>query len=413
MTVKSLKGCTEEWKDLPWKKFQKILFNLQHRIYKAAQKGDINLIKKLQSLLIGSKCSKYLSVREVTKFSNNKSMSGMKSFNSLDAKKKLVLIEKLNSIQILKQQRSYFSLIKKTRLNNYEYSVLVLRDKAIQCLIKYAFEPLHEYSIYRNSNNYNIKKVELKIQKFVWENLKSNSKASNLSFLGLNSKNSLYEISSEKLVSLINLPILFLKHEFSKKIIYIKKKTRNLLSPFLCTLFIPRRKHFYNEKAGNRIIQEKKFSSGKNVFFIIKFNKVQYYLFQKVGVFFYFRNLNSQTMKIKLRSLNDNIGFLDWPLKINGKNKNSLYFNSQDINKIVKAKVKAKIKDSRYSLKTRIQMVTSIYNNCWELYQFCDNRKLRNTFRSLRVWIYKFIRKNSNHSKEQTFHLINSIFNQY
>ena len=89
MTVKSLKGCTEEWKNLPWKKFQKILFNLQHRIYKAAQKGDINLIKKLQSLLIGSKCSKYLSVREVTKFSDNKSMFGMKSFLSLDAKKKI------------------------------------------------------------------------------------------------------------------------------------------------------------------------------------------------------------------------------------------------------------------------------------------------------------------------------------
>jgi RNA-directed DNA polymerase len=407
MTVKSLKGCTEEWKNLPWKKFQKILFNLQHRIYKAAQKGDINLIKKLQSLLIGSKCSKYLSVREVTKFSDNKSMFGMKSFLSLDAKKKLVLVEKLDSIQILKQQRSYFSLIKKTRLNNPEYDVLVLRDKAIQCLIKYAFEPLYEYSIYRNSNGYHIKKFELKIQKFVWENLKSN-----LIFLGLNSKNSLYEINSEKLLSLINVSRSFLKHEFSKKRIYIKGKTRNLLSPLLCNLFIPRKKDFYNEKVGNRIIQEKEFSSGKNIFFIIKFNEVQYYLFQKVGVFFYFRNLSSQTMKIKLTSLKDNISFLDWPLKINGKNKNNFYFNSQDINKIVKAKVKAKIKDSRYSLKTRIQMVTSIYNNCWELYQLCDTRKLRNTFRSLKAWSYKFIRKNSNQSKEQTSHLINSIFNQ-
>ena len=419
MTVKSLKVCTEEWKALPWKKFQKTLFNLQHRIYKAAQKGDTNLLKKLQSLLIGSSCSKYLSVREVTKCSTNKSMFGMTHSILLDARKKLLLVEKLDSIQILKQQRLDFSLLKKTRVNSLEYSVLILQDKAIQCLIKYALEPVYEFSSYRTYNSYHIKEnFELKIQRFKWQNLKD----SNANVFELNIKSRLYEIYREKLLSLITAPLIvkkylrsFLKHEFSKEkeLIYIKRKTRNLISPLLYNLFTLVIKEFYTEIIENRVIEQKEIFSGNSILFRFILDEFQYHLFQKRRAFLNFRNLNKDTTKRRLKYLKNNLNFLGWPLKIKGKNKNNHFSNSQDINKIIKAAVKAKIKDSRYNLKTRIQRVTSIYNNCWKLYRFCKIRQLKNTFRSLRAWSYRFIRKNTNSSKEQTSHLINSIFNQY
>jgi len=38
MTVKTIQVCADEWKTLPWKKFQKNLFRLQHRIFRAAKK---------------------------------------------------------------------------------------------------------------------------------------------------------------------------------------------------------------------------------------------------------------------------------------------------------------------------------------------------------------------------------------
>ena len=32
-----------EWKNLPWKKFQRQVFKLQKRIYRAASRGDVKL----------------------------------------------------------------------------------------------------------------------------------------------------------------------------------------------------------------------------------------------------------------------------------------------------------------------------------------------------------------------------------
>ena len=32
-----------KWKDLPWKKFQRTVYKLQKRIYKAASRGDVKI----------------------------------------------------------------------------------------------------------------------------------------------------------------------------------------------------------------------------------------------------------------------------------------------------------------------------------------------------------------------------------
>jgi hypothetical protein len=45
MTVKTINVCADEWKALPWKKFQKNLFRLQPRIFKAAKKMIISQSK--------------------------------------------------------------------------------------------------------------------------------------------------------------------------------------------------------------------------------------------------------------------------------------------------------------------------------------------------------------------------------
>jgi RNA-directed DNA polymerase len=84
MTVKTVAFYTDEWKALPWKKFQKNLYRLQHRIYKAAQKNDVGTIKNLQSLLVGSKCAKYLAVRQVTQLNIGKRSAGVDGLSKLD-----------------------------------------------------------------------------------------------------------------------------------------------------------------------------------------------------------------------------------------------------------------------------------------------------------------------------------------
>ncbi len=47
-------NASESWKTLPWKQFQKDLFRLQKRVYKAIQAGDERKATSLQRLILKS-----------------------------------------------------------------------------------------------------------------------------------------------------------------------------------------------------------------------------------------------------------------------------------------------------------------------------------------------------------------------
>jgi RNA-directed DNA polymerase (EC 2.7.7.49) len=43
------KNQTVEWKDLNWRKLEKVTFKLQKRIFQASERGDVKAVRKLQS----------------------------------------------------------------------------------------------------------------------------------------------------------------------------------------------------------------------------------------------------------------------------------------------------------------------------------------------------------------------------
>ena len=67
----------EKWKSLPWKSFEKNLFRLQHRIYEANQKCDTNTVYRLQYLILGSACARYLAVKQVSQSNLGKKTAGV------------------------------------------------------------------------------------------------------------------------------------------------------------------------------------------------------------------------------------------------------------------------------------------------------------------------------------------------
>ena len=85
-----------KWKDLPWKKFQRSVFKLQKRIYKAASRGDVKLVRKLQRLLRSSVAAKFLAVRRVTQDNRGKKTAGVDGVKSLNDKARMELAEKLS-----------------------------------------------------------------------------------------------------------------------------------------------------------------------------------------------------------------------------------------------------------------------------------------------------------------------------
>ncbi|WP_210407679.1 reverse transcriptase N-terminal domain-containing protein, partial [Hydrocoleum sp. CS-953] len=44
----------EEWKDINWRKAERLSFKLQKRIFQASERGDVQAVRKLQKTLIRS-----------------------------------------------------------------------------------------------------------------------------------------------------------------------------------------------------------------------------------------------------------------------------------------------------------------------------------------------------------------------
>src|SRR5258708_40151012 len=64
------------WDDIPWKKFRKVVWKLQKRIYQAMLRGDVKLVRKLQKLLMKSRAAKFLAVRRVAQEDSGKKTAG-------------------------------------------------------------------------------------------------------------------------------------------------------------------------------------------------------------------------------------------------------------------------------------------------------------------------------------------------
>src|SRR5688572_9440435 len=65
------------WQDIPWKKVHRHVFRLQKRIYRAAQRGEVRIARKLQKLLVKSWYARLLAVRRISQDNRGKKTAGV------------------------------------------------------------------------------------------------------------------------------------------------------------------------------------------------------------------------------------------------------------------------------------------------------------------------------------------------
>ena len=83
------------WNDLPWKQFERQVFKLQKRIYRASQRGEMKTVHTLQRLLMQSRASRYLAVRRVTQDNQGKKTAGVDGVKALRPPQRIELAESL------------------------------------------------------------------------------------------------------------------------------------------------------------------------------------------------------------------------------------------------------------------------------------------------------------------------------
>ncbi|WP_333232704.1 reverse transcriptase domain-containing protein [Microcoleus sp. AT9_A2] len=167
-------NVSESWKTLPWKKFQRDLFRLQKRVFKAIQVGDKPKAKSLQKLILKSRAARMLAIRQVTQLNAGKKTAGIDGKASLTFEERFALSEelraksnnwkhqKLRSIPIPKKDGS-------TRL----LKIPTIADRAWQCLAKYALEPAHEATFHATSYGFRTGRSAHDAQKILFLNLRS------------------------------------------------------------------------------------------------------------------------------------------------------------------------------------------------------------------------------------------------
>ena len=144
------KNQTVEWKDLNWRKLEKVTFKLQKRIFRASERGDVKAVRKLQKTLINSWSAKCIAVRRVTQDNQGKNTAGVDGIKSLSPKQRMNLVGRLKLTNKVKPTRRV-NIPKPGTTETRPLGIPTINDRALQALVKLALEPEWEAKFEPNS----------------------------------------------------------------------------------------------------------------------------------------------------------------------------------------------------------------------------------------------------------------------
>jgi RNA-directed DNA polymerase len=174
--IRHSKDASESWKKLPWKRFQKDLFRLQKRVFKAVQAGNKRKARFLQRLILKSRAARFLAIRQVSQLNAGKRTAG------IDGVKLLTFEERFNLESVLLSSGGnwYHQGLREIPIPKKDGSTRMLKvptmaDRAWQCLAKYALEPAHEATFHARSYGFRTGRSAHDAQLYLFLNLSSSA----------------------------------------------------------------------------------------------------------------------------------------------------------------------------------------------------------------------------------------------
>jgi group II intron reverse transcriptase/maturase len=414
--TKTLK-YTEDWKRLPWKTFEQNLFHLQHRLYKASREKDIKKCKKLQSLILGSASSRYLAVRQVTVLNTGRKTAGVDGKSSLSPRERWKLTEELMNISNWKHQPLLRVFIPKDNGESRPLGIPTIRDRAMQCLLKYALEPYYEGLASGGSVGFRPGRSAHDAQKLIFLNLKSDANGFEKRIYELDIEKCFDKINHNKLLSLIVLPSSakgVIKSALKAGVLKERIKTfegtpqGGVISPLLCNIALHGIEDLHNEWRGKES-RQRGIRYADDMIFFLKPGEDDKKLRENIDKFLAIRGLNVKESKTRLVASTEGFDFLGWHFKVKKANCKFVCYPSSKNRKSNIKKVKSIMRDTRYTFEDRLKKVKVVYRGWYNYHKYCDMSQIN--LWNLSSWVHKYSSRKTKHRKEKINNWVDDIFN--
>ena len=353
-------NTSELWKKLPWKKFQKTLFRLQRRVFKAVQIGDKRKARTLQKLILKSQAARLLAIRQVTQLNAGKKTAGIDGKASLNFEERLALSDLISqNYSNWKHQGLREIPIPKKDGTTRILKVPTIADRAWQCLAKYALEPAHEATFHARSYGFRTGRSAHDAQKVLFNNLRSMSNGINKRVIELDIEKCFDRINHSAIMDNLIAPKglklgIFRCLKAGTKIGFPDQGTPQggVVSPLLANIALNGIESIHKSKDKTGKISEPSIRYADDMVIILKPNEDAMAILEKISEFLAQKGMNVSEKKTKITATTDGFDFLGWHFKVQNNGKFRCV-PSVDNFKAFRKKVKFIVNNLNYGLTVR------------------------------------------------------------
>ncbi|MHC0068071.1 group II intron reverse transcriptase/maturase [Nostoc sp. UIC 10890] len=420
-------NTSESWMTLPWKKFQKDLFRLQKRVFKAIQAGDKRKARSLQKLILKSKAARFLAIRQVSQLNAGKKTAG------IDGKKSLTFEERFKLETTLKNEAGNWKHlglreipIPKKDGTTRMLKIPTIADRCWQCLAKYALEPAHEATFHARSYGFRTGRSAHDAQQFLFINLRSSSNGIDKRVIELDIEKCFDRISHSTIMENLIAPngvkigiFRCLKAGINPEFPEQGTPQGGVVSPLLANIALNGVEdiHRYHDNPLKRItdktpekdIKTPSVRYADDMVIVLRPKDDANEILRRIDKFLAARGMKVSEKKTKITAATDGFDFLGWHFKVQTNGKYSCTPSVENFKKF-REKVKKIVNCSNYGSKEKAIRLAPIVRGWREYHKFCDMTGARFSLWFLNHRTHTVFNKETKNTRESSVKLVQKAF---
>jgi group II intron reverse transcriptase/maturase len=418
MVSHSLKA-SELWKNLNWKKFQKNLFRLQKRVFKAVQVGDKRKARSLQKLILKSQAAKLLAIRQVTQLNAGKKTAGIDGKASLNFEERFALSDLISQNYSNWKHSGLREIpIPKKDGTTRMLKVPTIADRAWQCLAKYALEPAHEATFHKYSFGFRTGRSAHDAQKILFNNLRSDANGINKRVIELDIEKCFDRINHSTIMDELIAPKglklgIFRCLKAGTNVGFPDQGTPQggVVSPLLANIALNGIESIYQYRKlnGAKVYLEPTIRYADDMVIILQPNAKAEEILEKISEFLAKRGMNVSAKKTKITATTDGFDFLGWHFKVQ-RNEKFRCVPSVDNFKAFRKKVKHIVNNSNYGSKVKAKKLAPLVRGWRQYHKYCKMDGARNSLYHIEKRAFKVFNRETKQNRYSSKTLLGKAF---